>query len=411
MSSSIVIGAQWGDEGKGKVVDLLSGQADLVVRFGGGANAGHTLVVAGKKTVLHLIPSGILQPTTLNVIGGGCVIDPDALTTEISELESAGITISSARLLLAENAHVVTPYHRMIDKLSGARIGTTGRGIGPAYADKALRIGVRLADLRDDTMAEQVAAQCAHHGALARTLFGHSDVPTVAAVLASLRAAALRLRPLIADVVPVITSANRDHARVLYEGAQGVLLDVDNGTYPFVTSSNTSVAGALSGLGVYTHFTRRIAVLKAYTTRVGNGPFPTELTDDVGALLRERGQEYGATTGRPRRCGWLDMPALKRAFEMNAFTHIALTKLDVLSGFPSIKVAMQSAPTAGVVAAPEYRELEGFTADLTQAKTLSDLPPACRRYVEFLEAELNAKALLVSTGPNREHTISTEAAW
>jgi adenylosuccinate synthase len=209
----------------------------------------------------------------------------------------------------------------------------------------------------------------------------------------------------------VITSANRDHARVLYEGAQGVLLDVDNGTYPFVTSSNTSVAGALSGLGVYTHFTRRIAVLKAYTTRVGNGPFPTELTDDVGALLRERGQEYGATTGRPRRCGWLDMPALKRAFEMNAFTHIALTKLDVLSGFPSIKVAMQSAPTAGVVAAPEYRELEGFTADLTQAKTLSDLPPACRRYVEFLEAELNAKALLVSTGPNREHTISTEAAW
>lgn len=407
MSASIVIGAQWGDEGKGKVVDVLSEKAELVVRFGGGANAGHTIVIDGKKFVLHLIPSGILQDACINVLGGGCVVDAESLLEEMAGLVSAGIRVSPDRLLLAENAHVVTPYHRMIDKLTGAKIGTTGRGIGPAYADKALRVGVRLADLRDDTAAPKVQAQLEHHGALAKALFGFADVPKVDDVMDRLRDAGKRLEDYIVDPVPTLVSAQKRGANVLYEGAQGVLLDVDQGTYPFVTSSNTTVAGATSGLGVYTPFERRIAVLKAYTTRVGNGPFPTELDNDVGERLRQKGQEFGATTGRPRRCGWLDMPALRRAFQMNAFTHIALTKLDVLAGFGPIQVATGTKSDGS----PEYTEFEGFDADLTQAQTFDALPAACQTYLRFIETELSAKLLIVSTGPGRDDALAMEAPW
>jgi adenylosuccinate synthase len=410
MSHTIIMGAQWGDEGKGKIVDMLAAKADVVVRFSGGANAGHTIIVNGKKHVLHLIPSGILQPHAINLLGGGCVVDPHALLAEMATLNAAGISTAPERLILAENAHVVTPYHQMIDKLSGGRVGTTGRGIGPAYADKALRIGLRLSDLRDDTTAAAIHAQYAHHGALARTLYDFHDVTPPEVVLTQMREAAARLGGHIHDLVPHLLDADARDANVLYEGAQGALLDVDHGTYPYVTSSNTNIAGAAAGLGVLTQFDRRIAVLKAYTTRVGNGPFPTELDDAVGARLREVGKEFGATTGRPRRCGWLDMPALKRTFRMNKFTHIALTKLDVLSGFPDIQVAVEEgAARAG--GTPVYRRFEGFNADLTLARTIDDLPTPCRLYVDFLEEQLEAKAFIISTGPNREHAIHTETAW
>ena len=407
MPASIVIGAQWGDEGKGKVVDVLSAQADLVVRFGGGANAGHTIWVGGSKFVLHLIPSGIMHPTCRNVIGGGCVVDVEALLDEMEGLATAGIATTPDRLLLADNAHVVTPYHRAIDKLSGGKIGTTGRGIGPAYADKARRIGVRLADLRDDTLVDHLKAQRELHGAMARALGASEDMPPLGEVIARLQAAGQRLHDHIGDPVPVLVSANRANLKVLYEGAQGVLLDVDHGTYPFVTSSNTTVAGATSGLGVYTPFERRIAVVKAYTTRVGNGPFPTELQGEQDDRLRAKGQEFGATTGRPRRCGWLDVVLLKRAFAMNGFTHIALTKLDVLAGFGPIQVAVDS-DAAG---ARLYREFEGFDADLRQAQTMAELPPACQTLVAFLEQELQAKMLMVSTGPGRADAVLGDAPW
>jgi adenylosuccinate synthase len=410
MSHTIIMGAQWGDEGKGKIVDMLAANADVVVRFSGGANAGHTIIVNGKKHVLHLIPSGILQPHAINLLGGGCVVDPHALLAEMATLNAAGISTGAERLVLAENAHIVTPYHQMIDKLSGGRVGTTGRGIGPAYADKALRIGVRLSDLRDGTAAAAIHAQYAHHGALARTLYDFHDVPAPDVVMAQLHDAAARLSGHIHDLVPHLLDADAREAKVLYEGAQGALLDVDHGTYPYVTSSNTNIAGAAAGLGVLTHFDRRIAVLKAYTTRVGNGPFPTELDDDVGARLREVGKEFGATTGRPRRCGWLDMPALKRTFRMNKFTHIALTKLDVLAGFPDIRVAVAHS-SAQTGSKPEYQRFEGFDADLSLAKSIKDLPTACHRYVDFLEEQLDAKAFIISTGPNREHAIHTETAW
>jgi adenylosuccinate synthase len=292
-------------------------------------------------------------------------------------------------------------WSRRIDKLSGARIGTTGRGIGPAYADKALRIGVRLGDLRDGNVnvKEHLAAQCEHHGALAKTLYGHHDVPSPEQVASELLRLAEKLRPFIVDVVPALVKARA--SRVLYEGAQGALLDVDQGTYPFVTSSNTAVTGALAGLGVYTEFEKRIAVIKAYTTRVGNGPFPTELHGEEGEVLRARGKEYGATTGRPRRCGWLDMPALKRTFQMNAFTHVALTKLDVLSGYGDFKVVTSTGD----------RIFRAFEGDLTKAKTRSDLPHTCQEYLSYLETELNAKVMIVSTGPDREHTLIAEPAF
>jgi adenylosuccinate synthase len=407
MSTSIVIGAQWGDEGKGKIVDVLSAGADIVVRFGGGANAGHTIVIGTTKYVLHLIPSGILQPQCVNVLGGGCVVDVQALLLEIESLTQGGVKITPERLMLAENAHVVTPYHRLLDKLSGAKIGTTGRGIGPAYADKALRIGVRLSDLRDDTAKAKLEAQREHHAALAQTLYGHIEIPSVSEVLGELRASANALRAYIKDPVPLLLRAKADGARVLYEGAQGVLLDIDQGTYPFVTSSNTTIAGATSGLGVYTQFDKRIAVLKAYTTRVGHGPFPTELSDATGERMREKGQEFGATTGRPRRCGWLDLPLLIRAFQTNAFTHMALTKLDVLSGFGDIQVAI-GRDDAG---APIYRSFPGFEADLTKVKRREDLPRPCLDYCAFLEASLGARLLFISTGPGRADTIASEAAW
>jgi len=407
MPATIVIGAQWGDEGKGKIVDVLSADADLVVRFGGGANAGHTIWIGQHKFVLHLIPAGILRPDSRNVIGGGCVIDVVSLLTEMEELRAAGIVVTPQRLILAENAHVVTAYHRAIDRLTGGKIGTTGRGIGPAYADKARRIGIRLADLRDDCLAENLRAQ-QHLCNAFIAASGHAQAaPDFEQVHEELRAAGRLLHAHIVDLVPLLLDARKRNLHVLYEGAQGVLLDLDHGSYPFVTSSNTTVAGALGGLGVYAPLEKRIGVVKAYSTRVGNGPFPTEMLGADGEALRQKGQEFGATTGRPRRCGWLDLVLLRRTFAMNGFTHLAVTKLDVLSGLGPIRVAT----ALNADGTKDYVEFPGFDADLTAAASYGELPATCQDFLRFLEVELDAKLLLLSTGPGRADVLGLESPW
>ena len=295
MSTAIIVGAQWGDEGKGKIVDALSEEANLVVRFAGGANAGHTLVVEGRKIVLHLVPSGILRASCMNIIGPGCVVDPEALEKELGELAAAGIRATPSRLALAREAHLVTPYHRAVDKAMGAKIGTTGRGIGPAYADKAIRVGIRAEDLASHaTMEERLTSQRAY---AASVLGSGNDLPSVHDAIAQLTKASAGFRSLIVDTTELLLAAREAGARVVYEGAQGALLDIDQGTYPFVTSSNTSVASAAAATGVYTEFQKRVAVLKAYTTRVGHGPFPTEIEGAVGDKLRERGAESVGVMG------------------------------------------------------------------------------------------------------------------
>ena len=405
MTTAIIVGAQWGDEGKGKIVDALSEEANLVVRFAGGANAGHTLVVSGRKIVLHLVPSGILRASCMNIIGPGCVVDPEALEKELGELAEAGIKPTTKQLALAKEAHLVTPYHRAVDKATGAKIGTTGRGIGPAYADKALRVGIRAEDLENDSvMQDRLASQRAHAH---KVLGSDADLPSVAEAVAQVRKASKTFAHFIADTAELLLAARTAKSRVVYEGAQGALLDIDQGTYPFVTSSNTSVASAAAATGVYTEFQKRVAVLKAYTTRVGHGPFPTEIEGELGDKLRERGSEYGATTGRPRRCGWLDLVSLKRVFRTNAFTHFALTKLDVLSGFGPIQVAVSHASDG----TPEYREFAAIDGDLTLCKGFDDLPKAARDYVTMLETELGAKLLLLSTGPGRDESLIMEDLW
>ena len=406
MPATIVIGAQWGDEGKGKIVDVLSADAELVVRFGGGANAGHTIWVGGDKFVLHLIPSGILRPGCTNLIGGGCVIDVTSLLHEIHTLRGAGIAVEPERLLLADNAHVVTAWHRTLDQLSGAKIGTTGRGIGPAYADKARRIGIRLGDLRDGTFETNLRAQAEFHGAVAGAQFPGAQLPDFDEQFQILRAAGAELHDNVRDLVPVLVDARRRDRQMVFEGAQGVLLDIDHGTYPYVTSSNTTVAGALGGLGVHMTFQRRIGVVKAYSTRVGNGPFPTELHGEAGERLRHKGQEFGATTGRPRRCGWLDLVQLKRAFAMNEFTHVAVTKLDVLAGMGPVRVAVEERGDGSM----RYVEFDGFDCDLSAARTLDDLPVSCRGLLDLLERELGATLAMLSTGPGRDDVLGAPAS-
>ncbi|MFO0664731.1 MAG: adenylosuccinate synthase [Polyangiaceae bacterium] len=405
MSSAIIVGAQWGDEGKGKIVDALSEEADLVVRFAGGANAGHTLVVGGRKIVLHLVPSGILRGSCMNIIGPGCVVDPEALEKELGELEEAGIAPTPRQLALAREAHLVTPYHRAVDRAMGGKIGTTGRGIGPAYADKALRVGIRAEDIaHHGVVQERLSAQRAYAAGVLGT---GKDLPSVKDAMTSLEKSSARFSRFIADTADLLLEARERDARVVYEGAQGALLDIDQGTYPFVTSSNTSVASAAAATGVYTEFKKRVAVLKAYTTRVGHGPFPTELEGKVGDDLRERGAEYGATTGRPRRCGWLDLVSLRRVFRTNAFTHFALTKLDVLSGFGTLRVAVSTASDG----TPEYEDHEPFDGDLSLCKSFEALPSAAQTYVRMLERELGAKLLLLSTGPGRDQSLVMEDLW
>lgn len=403
MPNAIVLGSQWGDEGKGKVVDRLASEMDLVVRFQGGANAGHTVVVDGTKFVLHLVPSGILNSRSVNVIGNGCVVDILQLSDELSYLMNAGISVSPERLRVSGSAHMVTPFHRHLDSLTGGHVGTTGRGIGPTYVDKVRRTGVRLEALVDGSWKDKIAAVaglCA--GAAPRT--EARPFPELDRTISEMEPHVRAIAPYIADTQTVIHACLKDCGNILYEGAQGTLLDIDHGTYPFVTSSSTTIGGAFTGSGVFVEFQQRIAVVKAYTTRVGNGPFPTELDNETGRDLQRRGHEFGATTGRPRRCGWLDIPLLRRSFIANGFNQIALTKLDCLTGIDPIRVAVGRGPDG----TPEYLDLPGWQEEIAGASTIEDLPARCLAYVRFIEQQLDAPVTLLSTGPERHQTLIQE---
>lgn len=418
----MLLGAQWGDEGKGKATDLLGERVDYVVRYQGGNNAGHTVVIGDKKFALHLLPSGILTPAVIPVIGNGVVIDPQVLLDEMKGLQERGVDTS--KLLISANAHLITSYHVTLDKvterfLGKAKIGTTGRGIGPAYGDKIARIGIRVQDLFDEGILRQkVEGALTNKNQTLVKVFNRRAL-SVDAVTEDLLAFAAPLAPYVADTSLVLNRALDENKVVLLEGGQGTLLDVDHGTYPFVTSSNPTAGGACTGSGIGpTRITRVIGILKAYTTRVGSGPFPTELFDDDGQRLRSIGGEVGVTTGRPRRCGWFDAPIARFAVRVNGLTDIFLTKLDVLTGFDRIPVCVaydvegtrvDEIPTTQTDfhhAKPIYEYLPGWTEDISTAKSLADLPANARAYVEFLQEISGAPISAVGVGQERNATIS-----
>ncbi len=417
MSALVIVGAQWGDEGKGKVVDLYTPYADLVVRYAGGANAGHTLVVGGEKLILHLIPSGILHEDTKCVVGQGTVIDPAVLLEEIRALGERGVS-TLARLLISERAHVVLPHHKQVDELREAKsneaIGTTKRGIGPCYEDKAARRGIRMGDLLDEShLGTKLDANLEAWRPVIEALGGVS--PDASSIKTQYAEFGDTLRGYIGDATTAVRGAVESEGKILLEGAQGTMLDIDNGTYPFVTSSNAVAGGACTGAGIGpTHITRAIGIAKAYTTRVGGGPFPTELHDEAGQRLRDAGSEYGSTTGRPRRCGWLDLVALRHAVAVNGLDEIAITKLDVLSNLPTLEVCiayeldgqrLSHPPFQRLDAVtPIYETLEGWNEELSSCRTRGELPIAAQRYLELIEKEVGCRVGLVSVGPDREDT-------
>jgi adenylosuccinate synthase len=423
-----VLGAQWGDEGKGKIVDLLTPNFTIVARYQGGHNAGHTVYANGRKFVLRLLPSGILHPGITCVIGNGVVIDPQALFAEIDELAAAGIAIGD-RLLVSDKAHLILPYHRELDLLSEARrgerkIGTTSRGIGPAYEDKIARRGVRVGD-----MANIEALRTAiRHNVDARNRIIGDSVMDADQVLAELATAWARMAPWVTDVSLFLSRARADKRPIMFEGAQGTLLDIDHGTYPYVTSSNATIGGVCTGLGVPPRAIDGVlGVAKAYTTRVGEGPLPTELTGEIGNRLRETGKEFGAVTGRPRRCGWYDAVAVRYAVRVNGLDALALTKLDVLDGMPELQIctAYRCAGATltefpGEIAQlaacePVYESIAGWAEPTAGARRYADLPAAAQRYIARLEELTGVPAAVVSTGSAREDTIirddSVAAAW
>ena len=422
MANIVVVGAQWGDEGKGKLVDLLTERTDIVVRYQGGNNAGHTLVVHGVKTVLHLIPSGVLHPGKTCIIGNGVVIDPLVLMGEITKLKERGFLQDDGQLRISDRAHVILPHHKTLEALREAArgkdaIGTTLRGIGPAYESKIARSGIRMADFVDPpTFATLLEADLAQAN---RVITAYGGKPVKAkAVIAELAEVSRQLATYITDTGVLLDRAARQGRRILFEGAQGTLLDIDHGTYPFVTSSNAGAGGACTGAGVGpTLIDAVVGISKAYTTRVGAGPFPTELDDATGEALRQSGGEFGATTGRPRRCGWLDVVVLRHAVRVNGLTSIALTKLDVLSGLDEIKVCtsyrmgdaiLDAVPArhGGLAAVqPLYESLPGWTEDLTGVRSWWDLPDTARAYVRRVEQLAGVPVSLLSVGPGRRQTI------
>ena len=422
MSGVIIVGAQWGDEGKGKVVDVLTEKADVVARYQGGHNAGHTVVIRDEKYVLHLIPSGILHKNKLCVIGNGVVIEPSALIEEISGLKEKGLAVGK-NLLISKNAHLIMPYHSALEaqheKGRGAKkIGTTGRGIGPAYVDKMARIGIRVADLYDPKiLKEKLEANLTEINYILEKRYKAKGF-TTAAVFALYRGYAEKISAHVADTDIVINDMLAKRKKVLFEGAQGTLLDVDHGTYPFVTSSSAVAGGACTGLGVGpTKISKVLGVVKAYTTRVGSGPFPTEILDGVGEDLRQRGGEFGATTGRPRRCGWLDFVGLRHAVRINGLTGIALTKLDILDGVKTIKVCVGyrhgNTATADFPkecsllekAEPVYEEMQGWKESTTGVRKFSQLPRNAQRYIRRIEKTLGIPVDVISTGQRRDELI------
>ncbi len=424
MSNVVIVGAQWGDEGKGKLVDLLSRKLDVIVRFQGGNNAGHTIWVGKEKTVLHLIPSGILHKDTLCFIGNGVVCDPFVLLEEMDDLINKGVDIAPERFKISKKTHLILPYHRAIDKArenhkpADRKIGTTGSGIGPCYEDKMARIGIRAGDLADsELLRKKITHALEEKNCLLQTLYGEKplDADTI---FNDVQRIAKRLVPHLADISSELQAAFAEGKEVLFEGAQGIHLDIDHGTYPFVTSSNTVSAAAAAGSGVSpTVLQKIIGITKAYTTRVGAGPFPTELSDETGEFLRKNGHEFGATTGRPRRCGWLDMVILRESIRLNGFTDIALTKLDVLKGLDSLQICTgykyqgeiinyppQEENALGMVE-PIYESLPGFNEDISACSTYESLPPAVRAYIERIEELSQVKISIVSVGPERDQTI------
>ncbi|MGH3039703.1 MAG: adenylosuccinate synthase [Gaiellaceae bacterium] len=422
MPATVIVGAQWGDEGKGKIVDLLALDSDVVCRYQGGPNAGHTIVRGGETFALHHVPSGILSGK-LCVVGAGCVVDPGLLVAELDELERRGISTTTVRV--SGNAHLIMPWHVAIDSASERRlgrlqIGTTRRGIGPAYADKAARIGIRVQDILDPKILRQkFETALAEKNVLLERIHGVAPLE-VEELAEKMEAYAVRLRPYVADTSLLIDRALRENRRVLLEGAQGTLLDLDHGTYPFVTSSSPIAGAATTGLGIGpTRIDRVLGVAKAYVTRVGEGPFPTEIEGPEQERVRELGAEYGTTTGRERRCGWLDLVALRFAVRVNGMTGLALTKIDVLSAFRSLPVCVRYRLPDGSEteefpahqsdfhhAAPVYETLAGWEQPLEDAESLADLPEAARAYVAFVEERLGVEVSLISVGAERERVVA-----
>jgi adenylosuccinate synthase len=409
-SNVVVVGTHWGDEGKGKVVDLLTHQAQAVVRFQGGHNAGHTLVVKGEKTVLHLIPSGILNEHVECLIGNGVVLSVPDLFKEITKLEDAGINVRD-RLMISRNCPLILPHHIALDLMreqsrGNQKIGTTGRGIGPAYEDKVARRGLRVGDLFDEEKFKTSLEEIMDYHNFVLEKYFNSDRVSLKETLDASLAYADQLKPMVGDVVMRLAELQKSGANMLFEGAQGALLDIDQGTYPFVTSSNTTAGAISSGCGVGPRDLDYIlGITKAYTTRVGSGPFPTELFDAVGSHLAKQGHEFGATTGRPRRCGWFDAHALKRVIHINSISGICLTKLDVLDGLETVKICVGYEDEGSDNPTPIYEEVPGWTDSTVGAKTMAELPDNALKYIEKIEQACEVSIDFVSTGPDREDTI------
>lgn len=428
MSTCAIVGMQWGDEGKGKAVDFLTAQADMVVRQAGGNNAGHTVVVDGEQTILHLIPSGILHEKSVCVIGNGTVVDPIVLLKEMDKLQKAGFKLEG-RLFLSDCAHVIMPYHKLLDlsqeQYRGKnRLGTTGRGIGPAYADKADRYAIRIGDLMyPDVFKEKLESVLEYKNELLMRMFDVNPLD-FKAMLKEFSGYADKLRPFVTDTVTLVHKALKEDKRIVFEGAQGCMLDVDHGTYPYVTSSTTLSGGVCAGAGVGPHAIGSIVgIVKAYTTRVGEGPFPTELTDETGEHLRAKGHEFGATTGRPRRCGWLDAVQLRRAVMLNGTTSILLTKSDVLSGTETVKICTaydidgertQDFPSQLhnlSKAKPIFEEMTGWTEDISECRSWDELPENARKYFQRIEELLEIPIAIIGVGPGRDQTIMRSEPW
>jgi adenylosuccinate synthase len=421
MANTVVVGAQWGDEAKGKIIDCLAHDKDVVVRWGGGSNAGHTVIVGDQEYKLHVVPAGVLNPHTLNVVADGVVIDPAGFTAEIEGLRARGIGCTN--LKISGNAHVVMPYHRLLDQLEekrkgGKAIGTTGRGIGPVYQDKAARIGIRMRDFVDgDTFPELLAHVLSIKNEVLSKIYGAQPLDA-ATIVKDYAQYAEKLKPFVDDTAIVVARAARSGKSVLFEGAQGTLLDIDLGTYPYVTSSHPTAGGATVGTGLGpTQIDSIIGVAKSYTTRVGAGAFPTELIDDTGNLIRERGKEYGTTTGRPRRCGWLDGVALNYSALVNGLTSIALMHLDVLSGFPEVKICTSYEFEGRQIGdfpsdqgrlsrcKPIFETCPGWQEDVSDAKTWDDLPVNAKRFAETVERIAEVPVKILSVGRRRDQTI------
>lgn len=421
MAGYVVVGTQWGDEGKGKVVDLLGKNVDMVVRFQGGNNAGHTVVVNGKKTILHLLPSGILNHNAWCIIGPGVVVNPFVLFKEVDMLESQGVLCDKIRI--SDRAHILMPYHIRLDELeesrdSKYRIGTTKNGIGPCYADKYTRVGLRMCDLKDwDVFCEKLEETLALKNLEITKVYGGEpfDFAEMKEQFASIRE---RILPMLCDATDVVNKALESDKVVLFEGAQANMLDINYGTYPFVTSSSPTAGGVLTGVGVGPKaLDHIIGIVKAYSTRVGEGPFVTELLDETGENLRQKGAEFGATTGRPRRCGWLDLPVVRQAVRINGLTEVAITKIDVLSGLKEIPVCVayeingkqyDTVPASLKdygAAKPVYKVFKGWDEDISTVSRFEDLPSACQEYVKFIEEYIGTRVALVSVSPEREGNI------